>query len=84
MPSCLDTEAIKELCRLQNEIRAQIGQEKVEVTLFEPETEIDQWVRRFATDKLKSALLTSDKLEREQLVDDVQGRIVRRLCRIFW
>lgn len=68
-------EAIKELCKLQDQIREQIGKEKVEVTLFKPETEIDQWVRSFATDKLKSAILTSDKLEREQLVDNVREEL---------
>lgn len=63
---------IQELCALQEEIRNQIGREKKDVTIFEPEATVDQWVRERATSKLASALMTSEKLERERLIDEVQ------------
>src|SRR5690554_3211791 len=40
---------VKELCRLQEEIRAQIGLEKHEVAIFQPEPEVEQWVRDYIT-----------------------------------
>ena len=46
---------IKELCALQEKIRAEIGRPKVQVPLFEPEPEMEQWVREFATERLKLA-----------------------------
>ena len=66
---------IKELCLLQEEIRAQIGKEKVAVQLFEPEPEMEQWVRDFATERLKLALRASDKQERELAVDTVREKL---------
>lgn len=66
---------IKELCALQEEIRAEIGQEKVTVQLFEPEPEMEQWVREFATERLKLALRSADKQEREAAVDTVREEL---------
>ncbi|HHT72509.1 MAG TPA: polyribonucleotide nucleotidyltransferase [Firmicutes bacterium] len=66
---------IKELCLLQEEIRAEIGKAKVEVPLFEPEPEMEQWVREFATERLKLALRAADKQEREQAIDTVREQL---------
>lgn len=66
---------IKELCLLQEEIRAEIGKPKVEVPLFEPEPEMEQWVRDFATERLKLALRAADKQEREQAIDTVREQL---------
>ena len=66
---------IKELCLLQEEIRSQIGKPKVEVQLFEPEPDMEQWVRDFATERLKLALRSADKQEREQAVDTVREKL---------
>jgi len=66
---------IKELCALQEEIRAEIGKPKVAVTLFEPEPEMEQWVREFAMERLKLALRAQDKQEREQAIDAVREQL---------
>ncbi len=66
---------IKELCALQEKIRAEIGRPKVQVPLFEPEPEMEQWVREFATERLKLALRASDKQEREQAIDTVREQL---------
>ena len=68
-------DSIKELCLLQEEIRAEIGKAKVEVPLFEPEPEMEQWVREFATERLKLALRAADKQEREQAIDTVREQL---------
>lgn len=65
-------EAIKELCQLQEEIRAEIGKDKVEVPVFQPESDIDRWVREYVYEDLVQALKASEKLERERLLDEVQ------------
>lgn len=67
--------AIKELCLLQEEIREQIGKEKLEVPIFQPEAELDKWVREQFSDALVNALNTADKLEREQLLAAVQASV---------
>ncbi len=65
--------AIKDLCLLQEEIRAQIGKEKVQVPVFQPELELDRWVREHVYEELVQALKASEKLERERLLDEVRG-----------
>ena len=66
---------IKKLCAIQEDIRAKIGKPKIEVTLFEPDPAVQEWVTNFATDKLTNALYSKDKLEREQAVADVKQLI---------
>lgn len=66
-------EAIKELCALQEEIREQIGKEKAEVPVFQPEVDLDRWVREHVYEDLVQALRASEKLERERLLDEVQS-----------
>lgn len=66
---------IKEICTLQEQIRDQIGREKLEVKIFKPKAEIDTWVRERVGKNLASALLTSEKLERERRLDEVQAEV---------
>lgn len=65
-------QAIKQLCNLQEEIRTKIGKPKVEVELFQPDEKVQDWVETFAADKINNAVNNSDKLEREQAVDDIK------------
>ncbi|HOL99756.1 MAG TPA: polyribonucleotide nucleotidyltransferase [Limnochordia bacterium] len=64
---------IKELCLWQEEIRAQIGKGKAEVTVFQPALDLDRWVREHVYEELVQALKASEKLERERLLDEVRG-----------
>lgn len=74
---------IKELCELQEEIREKIGKDKVEVTIFEPESELDKWVRERLNDNLAEAMLTSEKQKREQLLDEVQASIHQAYIEVY-
>ncbi|NLY10313.1 MAG: polyribonucleotide nucleotidyltransferase [Firmicutes bacterium] len=65
-------EAIKELCIKQDEMREAIGVEKIEVTLFEPEEAIVNWVREKGLENLKHALNSADKKQREDSVEQVR------------
>ena len=64
---------IKELCLWQEEIRAQIGKGKAEVTVFQPALDLDRWVREHVYEELGQALKASEKLERERLLDEGRG-----------
>lgn len=69
---------IKKLCAKQEEIRAAIGKPKVEVELFVPEADIVTWTEEFATDKIKTAMQTKEKLERETAVSEVRTSTLER------
>lgn len=68
-------QAIKELCELQEQIRSEIGIEKVEVNVVQPESEVDKWVREQINSDVATAMLTSEKLERERLIDAVKAGV---------
>lgn len=66
---------IQQICTLQEQIRDDIGRDKLEVSTFQPEATTDKWVREKVTADLASALLTSEKLERQRLIDEVQASV---------
>lgn len=63
---------IKEIVAFIEKIREEVGKPKVEVTLFEPNPEIEQAVREYAAAKLSAAIKTEEKLQREELINQVQ------------
>ncbi|MBR6472449.1 MAG: polyribonucleotide nucleotidyltransferase [Firmicutes bacterium] len=65
-------EEIKRLVEFIDQIVAEVGRPKMEVNLYKPAEEIDQAVREFATDKMKEAIHTYDKLERLDNMDKVE------------
>lgn len=69
-------ETIKEIVALIENIRADVGKPKVEVTLYQPDPEIDKEVREFATAKMVAAIKTDEKLEREALIEQVKTETV--------
>ena len=66
---------IQELCELQEQIRTKIGRAKLEVNVFQPEAKTDRWVREHITTDLANAVLTTDKLERQRLMDELQANV---------
>ena len=66
---------IRELCELQEQIRAKIGRDKLEVSIVQPEAKTDQWVREHMTADISAAVLTTDKLERQRLIDELQANV---------
>ncbi|HKM43793.1 MAG TPA: polyribonucleotide nucleotidyltransferase [Limnochordia bacterium] len=67
--------AIQELCELQEKIGSQIGKEKLDVSVVKPEPTTDKWVRDQFTADLARAVLTTDKLERQRLIDALQTSV---------
>ncbi|HOP73870.1 MAG TPA: polyribonucleotide nucleotidyltransferase [Bacillota bacterium] len=65
-------ETIKEIVAFIEKIREEVGKPKKEVVLYEPNPEINQMVRDYATDKMVAAIKTGDKLLREELIENVK------------
>ena len=64
---------IQRLCAFEEEIAAACGKEKVQVSLFELDKDIDAAVRAYAEEKLVKAIRIEDKLERYQAIDAVNA-----------
>ncbi|HHY67348.1 MAG TPA: polyribonucleotide nucleotidyltransferase [Alicyclobacillus sp.] len=65
-------EQLQPLIDLQERMRQEIGQEKIVPELHRPQEEIVQAVREFATEKLKTAIRTPEKLAREDAIRAVE------------
>jgi polyribonucleotide nucleotidyltransferase len=59
-------EYIKELVDFQEEIVRQFGQPKMEYIAFEPDNELEEQVRVYATEKIRMAVQATDKQVREE------------------
>ncbi len=68
--------AIKELIAFQEEIIAEIGEEKMEYETLVPETEMVERIKDLATEKMDKALRIKDKLEKYAAIDAVREEIV--------
>lgn len=69
-------EAVKELCEFQEEIIAEIGQEKMEVELVLPDPELKSAIEETYADRMISAIQTADKQERATKVDELSEEII--------
>lgn len=69
-------EAIKELCEFQEEIIAEIGQEKMEVELDLPNQALESDIQNQFNAPMKEAIQTVDKQERGDRVQAVKDAIV--------
>ncbi|MCT4606774.1 MAG: polyribonucleotide nucleotidyltransferase [Marinisporobacter sp.] len=66
-------EEIKKVVAFIEEIVAEVGKPKQEVTLYKVDEEIEKEVRGFATEKMVQAIKTVDKLERNENMDQVKA-----------
>ncbi len=66
--------AIQELCDFQQTIIKEVGKEKMAVTLFEVDKDIDKEVKDFAEKELVEAIRIEDKLERYAAIDAVNAK----------
>ena len=64
--------AIKELVEFQEEIRKEIGKEKIEVELAKLDEELVKEVNDFAKDKMLNAIQIKDKIEKYAAIDKVK------------
>ncbi|HBK67530.1 MAG TPA: polyribonucleotide nucleotidyltransferase [Firmicutes bacterium] len=65
-------EEIKKIVAFQEEIKREIGKEPLAVELSESDPEIVESVKEFAFEKVASVLKTSEKLERQALLEQVK------------
>ena len=65
-------EAIKEIVRLQKEVVASTGQDKIEIAPFEPDHQINEEVISYCEERFKSALKVEEKLSRESLLEEIK------------
>ncbi len=76
-------EEIKRLVEFIDQIVAEVGRPKMEVNLYKPSEEIDQAVREYATEKMKEAIHTYDKLERLDNMDKVEVETKEHFLEIY-
>ncbi|NLJ56442.1 MAG: polyribonucleotide nucleotidyltransferase [Firmicutes bacterium] len=76
-------EVIREITRLQKEIVAKIGAEKIAVEPFEPDAQIGSEVENFCLDNLKKALRVEEKLKRESELERVRTETVEHFLELF-
>ncbi len=65
-------EEIKKLCEFIEGIQAEVGKKKQEFEVFKPSDDIEKEVRKFASEKLISAIQTVEKQEREENIENVK------------
>lgn len=76
-------QVIKELVGFQKEIIAEVGLPKREIVLYQPNPQIDQEVREYATQKLVSAIKNGDKLAREEEIKGVKDETIAHFSETY-
>ncbi len=76
-------EEIKKLVAWQEEIRAEIGKEKLPMELYHVPEEIDKAVREFAYDKIVWVMDTFDRHEREVREEQAEAEVQEHFADIF-
>ena len=71
-------EAVKELVKFQEEIIAEIGEEKMQYDVLDITDELRKEVRTLAEDELDKALRIKDKLEKYAKIDEIKESIVEK------
>jgi len=71
-------EQIKNIVEFIEKIANEIGKEKQEVELYKVDEIIDNEVREYATEKLKNAIRTEDKQERNEKIDEVREEVIAK------
>jgi len=65
-------EEIKKICEFIEEIQSEVGKEKQNFLVFEPQKNIEKEIREFASKKLIDAIQTFEKQEREENIEKVK------------
>lgn len=76
-------ETIKELCRFQKKIIAEVGKEKRKLVFPEIPEEIEKAVADYATADLKKAIFDADKLRRDGNIDAVKKAAKEHFADIY-
>lgn len=67
---------IQRLIEFQEKIVAEIGKEKLEITLYEVDAEISTTVRSMCEEKLITAIQVEEKHAREQAIKEVKNEVI--------
>lgn len=76
-------EEIKILVEFIEEIVKEVGKPKREVTLYKVPEDIEKAVREYATDKMRAAIQTFDKMERLENMDAVEKETKEHFIQIY-
>lgn len=76
-------EEIKRLIAFQEEIVQEIGKEKMEISLYAVDQEVDQVVRAFAKNDLSEAIQVGEKQARQEAIDKVYERTLDHFAEQF-
>jgi polyribonucleotide nucleotidyltransferase len=71
-------EEIKRLIAFQEEIVQAIGKEKMEVSLYEVDAELEQQIREMAETDMKAAIQVYEKHAREEAINEVKQRVIEQ------
>ena len=71
-------EAIKELCKFQKEIMAEVGQEKMEYEVLEISDELRNEINEYCGKRLDEALRIKDKLTKYNAIDSLKEEVVTK------
>ncbi|WP_425755053.1 polyribonucleotide nucleotidyltransferase [Ihubacter sp. rT4E-8] len=76
-------EEIKKIVEFIDEIVAEVGKPKQDIQLYKVPEDIDEAVRAYAVDKMKTAIKTVDKLERLDNMDAVEVETKEHFAEIY-
>ena len=76
-------ENLKALCKFQQEIIDEIGEEKIELPKAEIDPEIDKEAREFATSDMLEAIQIKDKLEKYAAIDAVNDKAIEHFTEVY-
>ncbi|AGT31582.1 polyribonucleotide nucleotidyltransferase [Geobacillus genomosp. 3] len=71
-------EEVKRLIAFQEEIAAQVGKEKMEVILYEPDPQLEAEIRQLAEADIKKAVQVPEKLARDAAIEDVKAGVIAK------
>ena len=76
-------ENLKALCKFQQDIIDEIGEEKIELPKAELDPEVDAAVREFATSDMLDAIQIKDKLEKYAAIDAVKDKAIEHFTEVY-
>ncbi|MDD3187300.1 MAG: polyribonucleotide nucleotidyltransferase [Bacilli bacterium] len=76
-------EAIKELVKFQEDIMAEVGQEKMAYETLDITTEFKEEIRQMSEDKFNSAMRIKGKLEKYEAIDAVKEEVINKYTTEF-
>lgn len=76
-------ENLKALCKFQQDIIDEIGEEKIELPKAELDPEVDAAVREFATSDMLDAIQIKDKLEKYAAIDAVKNKAIEHFTEVY-